>query len=101
MTGVSVTEGYAFATDTTGADAGVHPDFAADGTRRCTPTCKLSSTKSLSKTVQENIVQVLSGNFQYKFRPFLHLFNAGDSWLPPGSQVKRRVDLHKAISRGI
>ena len=38
-------------------------------------------------------MRVLSGNFQYKFWPFIPLFNAGDSWLPPGSQVKLLVDL--------
>ena len=43
--------------------------------------------------MQENIIRVLSGNFQYKFRPFISLFNPGHSWLPPGSQVKLRVDL--------
>ena len=41
----------------------------------------------------ENIVRVLSGNFQYKFWPYLPLFYADDCWLAPSSQVKLHLDL--------
>ena len=84
--------GWAFETNVAGANA-ANPDFAADHTLKREPTVQLSSTKMFSNTVQENIVRVLSGNFQFKFRPFIPFFNAGDSWLPPGTQVKLRVDL--------
>jgi len=91
--GVDHRVGWAFETNVAGGDAAANPDFAANHTLKREPTVRLSSTRSYSNTVQENIVRVLSGNFQYKFRPFIPFFNSGDSWLPPGTQVKIRADL--------
>ena len=56
------------------------------------PLCKRFPT-SHSATPSKKTVLVLSRNFQCKFLPSFPLFNAGDSWLPPGSQVKLCVDL--------
>lgn len=36
---------------------------------------------------------MLSGNFQFKFRPFIPLFHAGNPWLPSGTHVNIGVDL--------
>ena len=87
--------GYAFAMNAADNDDVVAPDFRANLTLKQSPSVQVFSTKAFSQTVQENIIWVLSGNFQYKFRPFLPLFiiNAGDSWLLPGSQVELCVDL--------
>ena len=84
--------GYAFPMDSANEDP-AHLDFLADRTLKRTPTLHVFSTNKFSNTMLENIVRVLSGNFQYKFWPYLPLFNAGDCWLAPGFPVKRHVDL--------
>ena len=50
------------------------------------PTVHLSEAEGFSNTVQENVVRVLAGRFQFKMRPFLPFFNVDDAWLPPGTQ---------------
>ena len=61
-----------------------------------TPTVELSDAAGYGNTVQENVVRVLSGKFQFKMRPFLPFFNIDDAWLPPGTQVKIKFDLPQA-----
>lgn len=85
--------GFAFATNTADADAGVAPDFTDLFAPRRAPSIEMISNEGLSNTVQENALRAAVGRFQYKLRPFLPFFNQDDSWLPPGTQVKLRFDL--------
>lgn len=92
--GVKRKRAYAFATNTAGDD-----DFgntANDHEVKRMPTVELSNSEEFSNTVQENVIRVLSGKFQFKMRPFLPFFNMDDAWLPPGTQVKIRFDLPQA-----
>ena len=92
--GVKRKRGFAFADDAAdGADFG---PAGVDHTVKRLPSVQLVNTESFSNTVQENVVRVLSGKFQYKMRPFLPFFNVDDAWLPPGMQVKLRFDLPQA-----
>ena len=93
--GVKRKRGYAFATNSSGA-AGDHPDFDAHFAPKRAPTVELSDAAGYGNTVQENVVRVLSGKFQFKMRPFLPFFNIDDAWLPPGTQVKIKFDLPQA-----
>lgn len=89
--GISTTAGYPFATNTAGG--GDFHDTAGHHKVKRLPTILLNDTKTSRSTVQENIVRASSGNFQYKFRPFIPFYKAGDSRLPQGTDVKIRVDL--------
>ena len=89
--GVKRKHAYAFPDNTADGD-----DFdSTDGDHKVKrlPSVLLTNTETFSNTVQENIVRVVSGNFQFKMRPFIPLFNVDDSWLPPDTQIKIRFDL--------
>ena len=93
--GLKRKRGFAFATGTSGAGVD-HPDFNADRSLKRPPTVELATTEGFINTVQENVVRVLSGRFQFKMRPFLPFFNVDDAWLPPGTQIKIKFDLPQA-----
>ena len=57
------------------------------------PTVALDTFDGYSNTVLENVVRVLSGQFQYKLRPFIPFFNVDDSWIPPNPKIKVSFDL--------
>ena len=84
--------GYGFATNDNddGADA---PDFKANFSLKRAPTVALDKFDGYSNTVLENVVRVLSGQFQYKLRPFIPFFNVDDSWIVPNTQIKLSFDL--------
>ena len=84
--------GYAFASNNNDDDA-VAPDFKGNFSLKRAPTVALDTFDGYSNTVLENVVRVLSGQFQYKLRPFLPFFNVDDSWLPPNTQIKLSFDL--------
>ena len=94
--GAKRVKGYAFATNNPGADANVNPDFKADLTLTRAPTIPLETVSAYGNTVLENVVRVLSGDFQFKMRPFLPFFSITDSWVPPSTQVKIKFDLPQA-----
>ena len=85
--GVKRKRAFAFEGNNAGGD-----DFAAVANNahpvKRPPTVELVTEERFSNTVQENLVRVLSGNFQFKMRPFLPFFNVDDAWLPPGTQIK-------------
>ena len=92
--GVKRKRAYAFETNDVNGDD--FDDTADDFKVKRRPRVLLSETQAFSNTVQENIVRTQSGRFQYKMRPFLPFFNVDDSWLPPGTQVKIKLDLPQA-----
>ena len=84
--------GYAFASNNNDDDA-VAPDFKGNFSLKRAPTVALDTFDGYSNTVLENVVRVLSGQFQYKLRPFLPFFNVDDSWVIPNTQIKISFDL--------
>ena len=67
------------------------PGFKANFSLKRAPTVALDTFDGYSNTVLENVVRVLSGQFQYKLRPFLPFFNVDDSWLPTLVLVRRKT----------